>query len=90
MKKNKERSLVKQQKTEQLLDYLGKVIQDVLNKFFPGWGFTLVIFKFNEKGVSSYVTSAERETMIKSLKEMVEQLEKNQDFPTSGPSGLVH
>ena len=86
MKKSKIGLLNSQQKTEQLLDYLGRVIQDTINKFFPGWGFVLVIFKFNEKGVSSYVTSAEHETMIKALREMVKALEEKQNFPVNqGP-----
>lgn len=77
------------EKTEQLLDYLGKVIQDVVNKFFPGWGFILVIFEFDKKrSTSSYVTSASREAMIITLKEMVEILEKDQDYPTT--PGLLH
>ena len=90
MKKKSSMGLLnKQQKTEQLLSYLGKVIQDTINKFFTGWGFVLVIFKFNEKGISSYVTSAERETMIAALKEMVEALERDKDFPV-GPPGPLH
>jgi len=88
MKKIEKVDPSRQQKTEELLNYLGKIIQDAINQFFQGWGFTLVIFKFNEKGVSSYVTSAERETMIESLKEMVEKLEENKDFPVN--PGTLH
>ena len=89
MKKSKIGLLNSQQKTEQLLDYLGRVIQDTINKFFPGWGFVLVIFKFNEKGITSYVSSAERKTMIGALKEMVVKLERGEDFP-AGPPGPLH
>ena len=78
-----------QQKTEELLVYLGKVIQDVINEFFPKAGFALFLFKFYEGGRTNYISNAERESMIKALKEIVEGLERDQDFPM-GPPGPLH
>jgi hypothetical protein len=72
-----------QKKTEELLVYLGKVIQDVINEFFPKAGFALFLFKFHEEGHTNYISNAERESMIKALKEIVEGLEKDQDFPVN-------
>lgn len=79
-----------QQKTEEVLVYLSKIIQGVLNEFFPNTGFALLVFKFNEKGHINYISNAERESMIKALKEIIEQLEENKDFPAGGSSGSVH
>jgi hypothetical protein len=72
-----------QQKTEELLLYLGKVIQDVINEFFPTAGFAFFLFKFHEEGRTNYISNAERESMIKALKEIVKGLEKDQDFPVN-------
>ena len=72
-----------QKKTEELLLYLGKVIQDVINEFFPKAGFALFLFKFHEDGRTNYISNAERESMIKALKEIVKGLEEDQDFPVN-------
>jgi hypothetical protein len=77
-----------QKKTEELLLYLGKIIQDVVNEFFPRAGFAFFLFKFHEEGRTNYISNAERESMIKALKEIVEGLEKDQDFPVN--PGTLH
>lgn len=80
------RTLVETKKI--LLNYLAQLIQESINKFLPGWGFTLLIFEFNKKSIGSYISSAERETMTKSLKEMVKVLEEDKVFPVDAPGPL--
>ena len=77
-----------QQQTEELMKYLGKILDDAIGEFFPQAGFALIIFKFHEKGLSNYISNAERGPMIKALKEIVKRLEENEDIPAG--SGDIH
>jgi len=45
-------------------------------------GFTILVFPFNEPGVSNYISNANRSDMIKALRETAERLEKKEDFIT--------
>lgn len=72
-----------QQQTEEIMKYLAKVLDDAISEFFPQAGFALIIFKFHEEGLSNYISNAERGSMIKALKEIVERLEKNEDIPVA-------
>ena len=52
-------------------------------KFLPKeFGFTILVFPFNNAGVSNYISNANRADMIKSLRETADRLEKRQDFET--------
>lgn len=44
-------------------------------------GFVLWLFDFGQSGFATYVSNAEREDMIKALKEMLERLESSQPTP---------
>jgi len=75
-----------QYNAEKVLRGLAKVVDGGLKNFAPGFGFSLIVFKFNEPGISNYISNAKRTDMIKALKETVERLEKGQDIPaTIGP-----
>lgn len=41
----------------------------------PGVGFTLLMFTLGEGGWMTYMSSAERATMLKALKEFIEKVE---------------
>lgn len=41
------------------------------------FGFIVLAFKFNEKGEMIYVSNANREDVVKSMKEFIEKTEKN-------------
>lgn len=47
---------------------------------FKGFGFCLLVFEFNRPGISNYISNTERKSMIESLRETADRLEKNQDF----------
>ncbi len=57
---------------------LGKMIQ----KKVKGLGFALIVFPFYDAGMSNYISNAEREDMIKALRETADRLESKQDFIT--------
>lgn len=57
---------------------LANLIQPQIN----GLGFALLVFPFNEPGMSNYISNAERKDMIKALREAADRFEKNQDFKT--------
>ncbi len=55
---------------EDLAKEVGRLIKDVMPK---GVGFTLMIFTMGEGGWMTYLSSAERTTMIKAMKEFIEK-----------------
>ncbi len=57
-----------------------------LRKIFPdGIEFALVVFTSGDSKYSGYVSSAEREGMIKALRECADNLELNFDVPPGEP-----
>lgn len=54
----------------------------IIKKEIPGLGFALFCFEFHKPGMSNYISNAQREDMIKALKETIERLENKQDYPT--------
>ncbi|HLI94243.1 MAG TPA: hypothetical protein VKU83_11555 [Puia sp.] len=58
---------------------LGKKIR---NEIPVNIGFCLLIFEFHKPGIANYISNAQREDMIKSLRETADRLEKGQDFKT--------
>jgi hypothetical protein len=63
----------------QFMRILAQIISHSLPK---DWGFALIVFPFSQPGISNYISSGERETMILALKETVLRLESRQDFNT--------
>lgn len=56
-----------------MLKKMGKELHDKMPK---RWGFALLIFDFNtESGSMFYLSDAERETMIKAMKEFISKNE---------------
>jgi hypothetical protein len=79
--------------TEKIMRELGANITMALNEYFPGSGFALLVFPFNNPGISNYISNAERSSMITALKESVRRLEQNEDIPAVPESvtpGSVH
>lgn len=52
------------------LKEIGKIIKSVLPK---GWGFSLMIFNYGDKGNMFYISSANRQDMIEAMKEFIER-----------------
>ena len=59
--------------------FIKSVAQDIKHRLPEGYGFTLHVFSYGEHGVSSYASTAAREDAIKTLRELIEQLEEGQD-----------
>lgn len=72
-----------QLRTEDIMKQIAAGIQDVLEDVAPGLGFALIVFKFNEPGVSNYISNAERSSMIEGLKETIKRLEAGEDIPAA-------
>ena len=53
---------------KELLNSIGNIIGPQLPK---GWGFTLLIFTFGEGGTMTYISNAERESMIEAMNEFM-------------------
>ena len=60
-----------------------KAMADKVSAMLPeDFGFTLLVFKFNNPGESNYISNANRQDMIKALRETADRLEKQEDYPT--------
>lgn len=51
---------------------LGRLIGD---RMVPGWGFALVLFTFGDDGFATYISNADRDGMIKALRECADTIE---------------
>ena len=60
-----------------LMQITAKNIKEVFRPF--NMGFALIVFPFGNPGISNYVADAERNDMIKLLRETADRLERNQD-----------
>ena len=54
----------------------------IIDKEVSGNGFALLVFPFGNEKMSNYVSNAQREDMIKALRETADRLENKQDFMT--------
>lgn len=54
------------------LQELGKLIGSAM-KQMPGWGFTLMLFSYGADGSMFYISSAQRQDMIKAMREFVQK-----------------
>ena len=62
------------EEAERTMQSLARVVGNMTPK---GWGFAVLCFSFGENGFMNWVSNAERQDMIKALKEMVENLEND-------------
>lgn len=61
-----------------------KKMADKVKKMLPkDFGFTILVFPFNNPGISNYISNANRKDMIKAMREVADRLESKQDFETS-------
>lgn len=74
-------AIEKQKQTEELMTAIGGGINDVIENQFGKMGFALIIFEFNQPGISNYVSNAQRDDMITALRETADRLEAKQDIP---------
>jgi hypothetical protein len=65
-------------KNEQIETKLREIAKDIASKVPKGWGFTLLMFDFNKEkdGGMFYISTAQRETMILSLEELLDNLKE--------------
>lgn len=71
----------RQQQIEKALRHIAGAIQDTIDYEFGKMGFALLVFDFNNPGISNYISNADRQDMIKSLRETADRLERNHDIP---------
>lgn len=61
------------------MQQMAEKIAQMLPKDF---GFSIIVFPFNQPGVSNFISNVNRSDMIKALRETADRLEKRQDFET--------
>lgn len=68
---------------------IGHIIGDVANKGYDGKkvGFALLMFDFGEGGNMTYTSNAEREDMIKAMKELIANITLHLDSPANTGRG---
>jgi hypothetical protein len=64
--------------TAQKMQQVGRLIKNE----FPDLGFCLLVFTFEKPGIGNYVSNANRQDMVTSLRETADRLERGQEFPT--------
>ena len=69
-------------KTEIIQTSIADGLVDVLKGALDKPGFALLVFDFGDQpSIGNYISNADRTTMIKTLREFADHLEKNGDFP---------
>lgn len=58
-----------------------QIEKSILEIYKQKMGFCLVVFEFNKAGVADYISNANREDMIKFLREKADILEAGLDIP---------
>jgi hypothetical protein len=73
---------MKQQKPHKL-DILAKALEELLSDMYgvERIGFALFMFNFDTSLVGDYLSNAEREDMIKFMRELADRLEKGEFIP---------
>jgi hypothetical protein len=73
---------MKRQKPHKL-DILAKALEDLLSDMYgvERIGFALFMFNFDTSLVGDYLSNAEREDMIKFMRELADRLEKGEFIP---------
>jgi hypothetical protein len=67
-----------QVRNEEIEAKLKEIGRDLWGRMPQGWGFTLIISSYGEGGSMFYMSSVEREDMIKTMKELIEKMEADQ------------
>lgn len=60
----------------ELIAKLNQLARDLRVKLPPGVGFTLFLFDYGQDGHLAYISTAEREDMVKVVREWLEKMEK--------------
>ena len=68
---------VRKAEVESLLKDVGDIIGSALKKHAPGYGFTLMLFSYGEGGNMFYLSSADREDMIRAMDEFKQKFREN-------------
>ena len=67
-------------RTKETMRYLAGGIDEALTHIYNRkLGFTLLVFEFGKPGISDYISNANREDMIKGLRETALRLENKED-----------
>nr|WP_321357201.1 hypothetical protein [uncultured Draconibacterium sp.] len=61
------------------MQQMGERVKALLPSDF---GYAILVFPFNNPGVSNYISNARREDMVKMLRETADRLDNREDFKT--------
>lgn len=65
---------VRNEEVEQKLKDIGRMLKEAMP---AGFGFTFLMFSYGAEGAMFYISSAQREDMIKALREFIQKHEPN-------------
>jgi hypothetical protein len=63
---------------------LMRIVARGISEVFPGMAFTLLLFPLNAPGISNYISNANRDDMVKALRETADRLERGEEIPAGG------
>ena len=76
--------------TESVMNSIARALDELLeDEGGKKMGFMLMVFEFGKPGVANYVSNADREDMIKALREKADALEAGEVIPRV-KDGMVH
>jgi hypothetical protein len=66
---------------ESFMQFLARNIDHDTRQLYGKKGFVLLLFEFGEPAIANYVSNANRQDIIKTLRETADRLEKSEDMP---------
>lgn len=71
---------------EDLMRLIGQAVDHTLKDNVGHKGWALLVFDFHESGIANYISNANRQDMIKLLRETADRIENNEEIPPVFPT----
>lgn len=69
---------------EKFMQQIAAALSEIIDEAYQQkMGFFLTVFEFDKPGVSDYISNANREQIIKSMRETAKRFEKGRIIPTT-------
>lgn len=69
---------------EKFMQQIAAALSEIIDEAYQQkMGFFLTVFEFDKPGVSDYISNANREQIIKSMRETAKRFEKGETIPTT-------
>lgn len=67
--------------THQVMRSIADAVDEILKEMVgPGFVLTILVYPENKPGIANYISTGQREDMIKALRETADRIEANEDI----------